>query len=53
MARKNSCGSKIPLPPNNFSNGPSLSDDDMIYTYVNMHITFVTPVMDFRDQDQV
>ena len=24
MTRKNSCGSKIPLPPYNFSNGPSL-----------------------------
>ena len=23
--KKNSCGSKIPLPPHNFSNGPSLS----------------------------
>ena len=22
--KKNSCGSKIPLPPHNFSNGPSL-----------------------------
>ena len=24
MTKKNSCGSKIPLPPYNFSNGPSL-----------------------------
>ena len=24
MTKKNSCGSKIPLPPHNFSNGPSL-----------------------------
>ena len=23
----------------------------MIYTYVNMYIAFVTPVMDFRDRD--
>ena len=30
------------------------SDDDMIHTYVNMYITFVTPVMDdIRDQEQV
>ena len=28
-------------------------DDDMIYTYVNMYIAFVTPVMDIRDRDQV
>ena len=26
ITKKNSCGSKIPLPPNNFSNGPSLID---------------------------
>ena len=25
----------------------------MIYTYVNMYIAFVTPVMDFRDRGQV
>ena len=25
IAKKNSCSSKIPLPPNNFSNGPSLN----------------------------
>ena len=25
MTKKNFCGSKIPLPPHNFSNGPSLS----------------------------
>ena len=25
MMKKNSCGSKIPLPPHNFSNGPSLN----------------------------
>ena len=25
----------------------------MIYTYVNMHIAFVTPVMDAREQHQV
>ena len=31
----------------------TLSDDDMIYTYVNMYIAFVTPVMDVRDRDQV
>ena len=30
-----------------------LSNDDMIYTYVNMYITFVTPVMDVRNSDQV
>ena len=24
ITKKNSCSSKIPLPPNNFSNGPSL-----------------------------
>ena len=24
IAKNNSCGSKIPLPPHNFSNGPSL-----------------------------
>ena len=30
-----------------------LSDDDMIYTYVNIYIVFVTPVMDVRDRDQV
>ena len=30
------------------------SDDDMIHTYVNMYIAFVTPVMDdIRDQEQV
>ena len=27
ITKKNSCGSKIPLPPHNFSNGPSLSND--------------------------
>ena len=27
IAKKNSCSSKIPLPPNNFSNGPSLIED--------------------------
>ena len=26
ITKKNSCGSKIPLPPNNFSNGPSLRE---------------------------
>ena len=25
ITKKNSCSSKIPLPPHNFSNGPSLS----------------------------
>ena len=25
ITKKNSCGSKIPLPPHNFSNGPSLN----------------------------
>ena len=30
-----------------------LTDDDMIYTYVNMYMAFVTPDMDVRDQDQV
>ena len=25
IAKHNSCGSKIPLPPHNFSNGPSVS----------------------------
>ena len=30
-----------------------LSDDDMIYTYVNIYIAFVTPVMDVRDRDQI
>ena len=30
-----------------------ISDDDMIHTYVNMYITFLTPVMDVRDQAQV
>ena len=30
-----------------------LSDDDMIYTYVNMCIAFVTPLMDVRDRGQV
>ena len=30
-----------------------LSDDHTIYTYVNMYIAFVTPVMDVRDRDQV
>ena len=25
ITKKNSCGSKIPLPPHNFSNGPSLT----------------------------
>ena len=32
-----------------------LRDDDMISTYVNMLIAFVTPVMDVRDlfEDQV
>ena len=29
--------------------GYILSDDDLIYTYVNMYITFMTPVMDVRD----
>ena len=28
---KNSCGSKIPLPPHNFSNGPSLKLSHMAY----------------------
>ena len=28
ITKKNSCGSKIPLPPHNFSNGPSLSSFD-------------------------
>ena len=30
-----------------------LSDDDTIYTSVNVYITFVTPVLDVRDRDQV
>ena len=28
-------------------------NDDIIYTFVNMYITFVTPVMDGRNWDQV
>ena len=37
--KKNSCGSKIPLPtppplPHNFSNGPSLSGDRTEFTMV-------------------
>ena len=27
ITKKNSCGSKIPLPPHNFSNGPSLTGE--------------------------
>ena len=30
-----------------------VSNNDMIYTHVNMYIAFVTPVMDVRDRDQV
>ena len=30
-----------------------LNNDDMIYTYVNMYIAFVTPLMDVRDRGQV
>ena len=30
-----------------------LSYDVMIYTYVNMYIAFVTPVMDVRDRGQI
>ena len=30
-----------------------LSDDDTIYTSENVYITFVTPVLDVRDRDQV
>ena len=30
-----------------------LSDDAMIYTYVNMYIAFVTSFRDVRDRDQV
>ena len=30
-----------------------LSDDDMIYTYVNMCIAFVTPAIDVKDRNQV
>ena len=30
-----------------------LWDDDMIHTYVNMCIAFVTRVMDVRDREQV
>ena len=30
-----------------------LSDDDMFHTYVNMYITFLTPIMDVRDRAQV
>ena len=35
ITKKNSCGSKIPQPPHNFSNGPSLSDIpwDTTYTF--------------------
>ena len=35
MTKKHSCGSKIPQPPHNFSNGPSLSDIpwDTAYTF--------------------
>ena len=33
--------------------GYILSDDVLIYTYVNMYIAFMTPVMDVRDWDQV
>ena len=29
ITKKNSCSSKIPLPPHNFSNGPSLRGTDM------------------------
>ena len=29
-----------------------VSNNDMIYTHVNMYIAFVTPVMDVRDRDQ-
>ena len=30
-----------------------LGDDDMIHTYVNMYIAFLTPAIDVRDQEQV
>ena len=30
-----------------------LSDDDMIHTYVNMYIAFVTPVRDVKEREQV
>ena len=30
-----------------------ISDNDMIYTYVNMYIGFVTPVLDVKDPDRV
>ena len=33
ITKKNSCGSKIPLPPHNFSNGPSLSRFNWYFYY--------------------
>ena len=30
-----------------------LTNDDMIYTCVNMYMAFVTPDMDVRDRDKV
>ena len=30
-----------------------LSDDDMIHTYANMYIAFLTPAIDVRDREQV
>ena len=48
ITKKNSCGSKIPLPPHNFSNGPSLSAIySFLIAYVNT-IQFVYSVTKFN-----
>ena len=39
IMKKNSCGSKIPLPPHNFSNGPSLSIRHFQYGGICLHFT--------------
>ena len=43
ITKKNSCGSKIPLPPHNLSNGPSLIRTNIAYAKRTVRIFSVSP----------
>ena len=54
ITKKNYCGSKIPLPPNNFSNGPSLIVQSYFDTLLRcvLSATFCGAVVSVKVMDQ-